>query len=122
MIDSIVGLFYSLRINGAIAIWLYWLPLMLCLYGYIRRTFSDVKKDVELRANAEVLVEPNRFQSYYYPSVTIGTIIGRIIVTALPVANLWAAMFDISPWLFKKLFEFCSNVLDQPLVPKKKKD
>ncbi len=49
----------------------------------------------------------------YRPTDTVGTLIGRAFVSFLPVANLWAAMFDLAPDVFERVF-------NQPLVPEDK--
>lgn len=102
------------RFNGFLAIWLYWLPLALCAFGYTLRTGRNYRKDVQTRDDTA-----NAAAKYYTPTDTIGTLIGRAVVTVLPIANTWAAAFDIGPMLFGKLFNWLGRVFDQPLVPKK---
>lgn len=54
----------------------------------------------------------------YKPTDTVGTIVGRVLVSWLPVANLWAALFDLGPEVFGRFFRWIGKVFDQPLVPK----
>lgn len=100
---------------------LYWLPLSICTYGYTIRSWINYQTDIKDRAAAELDAEiPKNRVIFYSPTETIGTLIGRGIVTVLPVANLWAASFDVAPRLFSSLFKWVGKVFDQPLVPKRK--
>lgn len=93
---------------------LYWLPLSFCVYGYTIRTWLNYQKDVTEREKA-ILKGNNGF---YCPTDTIGTLIGRAIVTITPVANLWAASFDLAPRIFASMFNWLGKVFDMPLVPR----
>lgn len=95
--------------NYWLSFFLYYLPLGLCLYGYSIRTWKNYQKDTEARDS----------DKYYLPTDTIGSLIGRAIVTIIPVGNLLAATFDIGPKIFANFFEWIGRVFDQPLVPKK---
>lgn len=110
MIDWIVGL----RWNGMLALCLYWLPLVLCVYGYTVRTWADYQDEVDKREDCE------KNGGFYYPTLTIGTIIGRAVAAVIPVANLFAAIFDVAPKVFGDFFSWVGRVFDQPLVPKRK--
>ncbi|MES9901113.1 MAG: hypothetical protein ABW168_00355 [Sedimenticola sp.] len=96
--------------NSVLGIILYWVPLSLCVYGYTIRTWFNYQKDTKGRED----------DNFYSPTDTVGTLIGRGIATLMPVANLWAATFDVAPEVFRRLFSFLGKVFDQPLVPKKK--
>ncbi len=87
---------------------LYWLPLGFCAVGYIARTARNFATDRRER------VRPGAF---YRPTDTLGSLIGRALVTMLPVGNLLAAIFDLSPEVFGKFFEWIGKVFNQPLVP-----
>lgn len=87
----------------------YGLPGVLCIYGYTIRTWKNYQKDTEARES----------DKYYMPTDTIGTLLGRGLVSIVPVANLLAATFDIGPKLFANFFKWIGRVFDQPLVPKK---
>lgn len=97
--------------NGWLAIGLYWAPLSLCAFGYTVRSWRNYQKDMEKRAKEE----------HYYPSETLGDLIGRALVTVLPIANLWAALFDMAPEVFGRFFNWIGRVFSQPLVPKRTK-
>lgn len=111
--------------NPFIAIVLYWLPLVLCFVGYFIRTFKNYRKDLKARATAEVERRkphgeyvPER---YYDPTDTVGSLIGRGLVIVMPIANLFACVFDLGPMMFRGFFKWIGRVFDQPLVPKRDK-
>lgn len=104
MIDYIMNFEW----NSWIGILLYWVPLGFCAFGYTLRTAQNYMKDKADR-DAE--------SGIYIPTDTLGTLIGRAVVTAIPVANLWAAMFDLAPQIFSRLFKILGEIFDQPLVP-----
>lgn len=95
---------------------LYWLPLAICTVGYIARTYKHYQADLVARA---AWVE-NPKEKYYNPTDTVGTLIGRGIVSIIPVANLIAAVFDVAPRLLGNFFKMLGQIFDQPLVPKLK--
>lgn len=109
MIDWIM----QFEFTGWMGLALYWLPASLCAYGYTVRTWLNYQKDVAKRDE----VEP----SYYVPTDTIGTLLGRALVTICPVANLWSATFDVAPRLFSSFFKWLGRVFDTPLVPRRSK-
>ena len=96
--------------NVWIAIGLYWLPLGICCVGYIIRTWRNVRKDLKSRDAGGA----------YYPTDTVGTLIGRGIVSVIPIANLCAAAFDLAPEMLGRFIERLGKIFDQPLVPKRR--
>lgn len=112
MIDFVL----SFEFNGLLGIFLYWVPLSLCLYGYTVRTWTNYRKDVANREEAG-----RKEHGYYYPTDTVGTIIGRAFATFTPLANIWVATFDVAPEVFERLGKFICRVFDQPLVPERKR-
>ena len=138
--DSLMnGINYLLTnwMTGWLGLFLYWLPLSICAVGYTLRTAENYQKDLierdkvrnlikkrkELDGNPEELERFNRnrdtdkYASYYSPTDKIGTLIGRALVSVIPVANLWAGMFDVAPRLFHRLIERIEKIFDTPLVP-----
>lgn len=94
------------------AIVVYWLPLSFCAAGYTVRTWRRFSADRRRR---------DTDGRNYYPTDTIGSLIGRAFVTVLPIGNAWAALFDLAPELFREFFEWVSKVFNQPLVPKRER-
>lgn len=98
----------SFEWNGWIGITLYWVPFGFCVFGYTLRTINNYLNDKarrELKGN------------YYVPTDRVGSLIGRALVSVIPVANLWAAMFDLAPKIFGRLLDVVEAVFSQPLVP-----
>jgi hypothetical protein len=93
---------------------LYWAPLIMCSVGYLLRAISDVHKDVVARS-----APINEFGLSYEPSITVGTLIGRGLVSIIPVANLLAAIFDVAPEVFGNFFKTLGKIFNQPLVAKR---
>jgi len=102
--------------NGLMAVLLYWLPAVICFYGYMDRAARNVQLDRRARESAE-----RKEDSFYIPSVTVGTLIGYVALAICPAANLCAAMFDLAPKLLSGFLDWCSKVLDIPLVPRRRK-
>lgn len=95
-----------------LALLLFWLPAAICVVGYTARTWRNIRKDVADRA-ARVSGQGN----YYVPTDTIGTLVGRALVSFIPLANLWATFFDVGSEIFEKFMKWIGQFLDIPLVP-----
>ncbi len=95
--------------NVWIALGLYWLPLGICAVGYTARTWQNFRKD---RAKRE--------DKFYSPTDRVGTLIGRGLVSIIPIANLCAAAFDLAPEMLRGVFDRLEKIFDQPLVPPKR--
>lgn len=104
MIDWVLGLWT----NKWIAFGLYWIPVAFCAFGYVIRTARNFQKDRAKR------IQPG---AYYSPTDTLGTLIGRGVVTFIPIANFSAAVFDLAPEVFGRFFDWIGKVFSQPLVP-----
>lgn len=98
----------NFQFNSLMGIGLYWVPLAVCVFGYTMRTAQNYltdKKDRETEGK------------FYTPTDTLGTLIGRAIVSLLPVANLWAGAFDLAPDLLSGFFKRIEKIFNVPLVP-----
>ena len=98
------------ELNGLIAIGLYWFPMIVCAYGYTVRTWTNYQKEILKR---------NQTDRYYGSIDTWGTVIGRGLITIVPLANLLATVFDIGPKLIGDFLSWISDIFDIPLVPEK---
>jgi hypothetical protein len=104
---------------------LYWVPASICACGYTLRTWANYQTDIKDkdRDEAEKDAEStNHRVKFYSPTDTLGALIGRGLVTVLPVSSCRAASFDVAPRLFSSLFTAIGKVFDQPLVPKRKQN
>lgn len=118
MIDLIWNLVTNVELNSMMGIYLYWAPTLYCLVFYFIRTVVNFREDKE--RHDKYLADPRN--NWYAPSETVGTILGRLLTSVTPVMNIWAALFDLTPEVFKRFFKYFGNLLDIPLVPKKKID
>ena len=135
MIETMIKFWFT----GWMGLLLYWLPLVICLIGYTMLTFKNYRTDLIEREKfrrfkekrdslpAEKIEDFIKFESarntqeyiyHYSPTDRLGNVIGRGIVSVVPVVNLWCAVVDVSPDLFKHFFEKLEEVFDTPLVPK----
>jgi hypothetical protein len=117
MIETIVGYAQD-------PIWFvggYAAPTMLCAFGYIRRSYNDIQRDKRDLAKS-LDQETKGGSSYYQPTITVGTLIGRAIVTMIPAVNFLVAVFDHGPELFGSFFRTIGKMFDRPLIadPRKK--
>jgi len=103
--------------TGLLGVLLYWLPALICLTLYIFRSAAQYQKDKNSRK--ESLKEENTYKMYV-PTLTIGTLIGRVIVSIIPIANLFALTFDLAPEFLNVFFKWLEKTFNIPLVPKYK--
>lgn len=111
---DIIGTVSAFEITSTMGILAYWVPFAMCSIGYTARTWRNYRKDVNDRQASE------KGDKYYAPTDTVGTLIGRGLVTVVPVANVLAAVFDVAPTMFSRFFGFIGDVFSQPLVPRRK--
>lgn len=110
MIDKFIELVKILSINNVIAIYTYWIPLVVCLVVYLFRFLELYRADLEKSKN-----------EYYYPTLTIGYIIGHLLLAITPIVNLFALVFDCFGSIFgyfRSFLLFLDKIFNIPLVPK----
>ena len=87
MIDFVL----DFQFNTWLAVGLYWIPLFLCLVGYSVRTWKDYQKDID-----KITVAKHSISQYSVEgSLTVGSIIGRVIGSVTPGLNLICLIFSI---------------------------
>ena len=89
----------------------YWIPLALCAVGYTVRTTKEIKHDLNDRRQSDLLPH-----GYYYPSVTIGTIAGRLLLTVTPLINIAAFVTDLGIDMIGHALDVIGKTLDCPIV------
>ena len=99
MIDYVT----SFEFNSQLAIFVYWIPALICIAVYLFRFVGMYKKDVDKSKG-----------SYYSPELTVGYILALSIGSFIPVINLFMLIFDAAA----SAFRFIGTILDIPLVPK----
>ncbi len=92
------------QFNGTLALFTYWVPLAVCLIVYAFRFVRCYREDVQASKD-----------KYYHPKVTIGAILGHILLAVVPAVNLFAMVFDCAA----SVFRWFGDVLDVPLVRKR---
>lgn len=117
MIDLITATLMTFSFTSYMGMLLYWLPLLICSYGYILRTWVNYQDDIKQREKSG-----REDGVYYFPTDTVGTVLGRTVISIIPVLNLCACVFDVAPGLFSSFFRYISNMFDKPLVPPNKKN
>jgi uncharacterized membrane protein len=88
----------------------YVVPAVLCLIGYFFRTIKKVKED-QLRQLEH--------GDWYLPEETIGTVLGRIIISLIPGLNIVALLVDLFQETFEKIIPAIKRFVSIPLVKKK---
>lgn len=91
---------------NSINLYLYFIPLVLCLIGYSFRTIDDYKRD-SLRDFP---------LQHYVNKLTWGTIIFRLVISLLPVINILALIVDLSSTMLQKIYNRVCTILDKPIV------
>lgn len=128
MFDSAINFVTAFQYNSIMGILLYWVPLVLCIAGSTfevkRRFLLDISERNAERAKYERQLEEvqsgARFTAtnYYSPSITVGSILGMILLSIIPVINIFRAVFEHAPTLIKQIFDVVEKLFDIPLVPK----
>lgn len=104
MLDAIVNYFYALQWNSTLVIALYIVPMATALGGHFRQFVKDYQSDLE-----------NYQKSYYDPALTVGSILGRLLISVIPVINLWPGI-RYSFTLGYDIVYACVRALDIPLI------
>lgn len=106
MIDYILAIEY----NSTIVLVAYWLPLLVCLVGYLCKTWKQYREEVARS------IECQQRNIGYITNLTIGVIVSRVFATILPGLNVIAVAFDIGWPMLYTVVRFITNILDIPLV------
>jgi len=105
MLETIWNFLIGFQFSSPVALWLYWIPLAICLVGYIWDFVKDYQRDL------------GEYQkSYYDAHLTLGSILGRLLVSFIPLINIGIVMFYHGWMLVKRIFDSLSLLLNQPIV------
>ena len=77
MIESFISEIKSFDMTSTLGLLMYWLPLALCIVGYSFKTWKEYQSEILDREKTD----------YYLPTLKIGTIVGRVILSFVPFAN-----------------------------------
>ena len=103
MIESIKQYALSYEFISMLALFTYWIPLLVCATVYSLRFVGMYKRDLK-----------GCKEKYYTPSLTIGVIVWYLVVTLAPAVNMLAMVFDCG----SSVFEWLGKTLNIPLVRK----
>jgi hypothetical protein len=107
MIEHITHLW----LNPYIAVGLYWIPLIASLirggHKVITQYFSELKQ-------YKIALDTNK---YFTPRLSIGTIVGDILIAVIPVVNIFVTIFSFLPGLISRTFNVLDTLLSIKLVP-----
>ena len=101
MIDSVKNYAASYEFISMLALFTYWIPMLICLSVYLFRFIGMYKADLKKCED-----------EYYTPTLTIGFIVWCLSISIIPAINLFAMTFDCASSVFKWL----GTVLNIPLV------
>lgn len=113
MIDFVL----NFQFNTLLAVYLYWLPLAVCLVGYTVRTVKHYRKEV---ARREDYIRSN--YHCFDTTLTLGVVVGRLFCAVVPGLNILAMIFSVGGPMLRDIFEFFSDLLNIPLVRPLKKN
>ena len=89
----------SFEFNSMLALFVYWIPLAICLSVYFFRTIKIYKQDLSQCTRER-----------YDPELTIGLIVWYLLISIIPAVNLFALVFE------KKYLNIVSNISFQGYV------
>lgn len=104
-------MFVEFATVGQMGFWTYWLPMILCFVGYTGRTWYQIK---ELRRG-----RTDKYEYRHLDSITVGTILGRVLLSVTPIVNIIALVFGLSYDMMNKVGSWISNILSFELVKKR---
>lgn len=103
ILDFFVGLYQTPW--GFWTILLYWIPVLICLVGYLFEFVRDYKADVIAST-----------ETRYDPKLTVGSLLGRLVVSIIPLCNLGLAIFKHAGKIIKNVIQAFADWLDIPFV------
>jgi len=105
MFQAIWDFVIGFKFQSPEAFWLYWVPVAACLFGFILDFFKDYQRDVVAST-----------ASYYTAHLTWGSILGRTLVSFIPVINIGLFVFWHFWRIAKNFIELFNDWLNIPLV------
>lgn len=122
--DLFFHIFHFWEMNTLNA-FLYYVPAFLCLVFYFGKSVLEFKKDFDARAGGRIkTLDPKKANSYdrqvaldYVPHITYGTLLGRFVLSLLPVANLWLTVTEVMWTYITNIMEFFQEFFNKPIVP-----
>ena len=91
------------------AIFLYWIPVAIVMIHSLYRSTQEIIEDLCRRNSNE----------FYLPRVTIGDVVGGIVLALFPGINMMVVIFHIIPELLSPAFGIIRKIFSIPIIPKK---
>lgn len=98
--------------TSMMGVWLYWVPMLVCLVGEALAIITLARRDVKHRSEGEYTYSPQ-----YRPQLTVGRIIWLMILTFTPVVNIGRALFLHASGIVEKIYNFLHGFLSIPIIP-----
>lgn len=107
--DYILNFITSFDWHSSTAIIFYWVPVVLCVVGFLF-DFREMYK-----------IDLNNYQAeYYIPKLTVGAIVGRMVLSFVPICNFIASIRHAFTLITDIIATF-SEWLNIPLIRHKPK-
>lgn len=102
----------SFDFTSMMGVWLYWVPMLICLVGEAFSIITLARRDAKHRREGEYTYSPQ-----YRPQLTVGRIIWLMILTFTPVVNIGRALFLHASSILEKVYNFLDGFLSIPIIP-----
>lgn len=112
MNDYIPNFVLNFQFNSILGILLYWLPVLFCLVYRSVKTYKDIRYDIEKRNKGGT--------NHYQEPVTVGSLLFGVFLIFTPAINLLYTIFTTAPAVLNRFFRIIGDILNQPLIPRKK--
>lgn len=102
----------SFDFTSMMGVWLYWVPMLICLVGEAFAIITLGHMDVKRRIEGEYT-----YSTSYRPQLTVGRIIWLMLLTFTPVVNIGRALFLHASGILEKVYNFLDKFLNIPIFP-----
>ena len=111
---------------------LYWTPLALCLIGYVFKWLdlyqedqkNLIRENIDYHARLKTWNEQTKEQRrhrnppqlVFHPKLRVGTIVGNIVLSLIPIVNIFVLVFDAMFSIFSNVMRVCGKWFKTPFV------
>lgn len=107
--DYLINFITSFDWHSRTALFFYWIPVVLCVVGFLFDFREMYKSDLD-----------NYQSNYYVPKLTVGAIVGRMVLSFVPICNFIASIRHAFCLIHNILSTF-AEWLDIPIIKGKPK-
>lgn len=109
MFNSIYEFTLKIYHNQTVMLWLYWMPFTACMIDAVAENiYSAIKEHRAYKAAIEK-------DDWFHPQLTIGSILGSLILPFLPIVNFLYTVFSVSPRAGSELRKHLGGVFSYKL-------